>query len=68
MAVNALQRWYQAGENVQAKLPLLSTFMGHVSIDSTCYYLPFVAGIRSEASARFRQSFGSAVTVLGTDA
>jgi len=68
MAVNALQRWYQAGENVQAKLPLLSTFMGHVSIDSTCYYLPFVEGIRSEASARFRQSFGSAVTVLGADA
>jgi site-specific recombinase XerD len=26
-AVNVLQRWYQAGEDVQTKLPLLSTYM-----------------------------------------
>jgi len=61
-AINALRRWYQAGEDVQAKLPLLSTFMGHASIAATSYYLPFIEGIRSEASARFQQSFGSAIT------
>ncbi len=32
-AINVLQRWYKAGEDVQTKLPLLSTYMGHVSID-----------------------------------
>lgn len=63
-AITVLQRWYQAGENVQAKLPLLSTYLGHVSIPSTCYYLPFVEGIRSEASARFQQNFGGAVTTI----
>jgi integrase len=36
-AINILQRWYQSGENVQAKLPLLSAFMGHGSVDSTAY-------------------------------
>lgn len=61
-AVNALQRWYQAGEDVQAKLPLLATYMGHASIVSTHYYLKFVEGIRSEASNRFYQNFGKAIT------
>lgn len=61
-AVNVLQRWYQNGEDMQVKLPLLSTFMGHGSIDSTCYYLSFVEGLRSKASLRFEQSFGSLIT------
>ena len=30
-AVRTLIGWYQAGENVDAKLPLLSTFLGHVT-------------------------------------
>lgn len=60
-AVNVLQRWYQTGEDVQAKLPLLSTYMGHISIVSTHYYLTFVEGIRSEASTRFHQSFGKVI-------
>ena len=60
-ATNVLERWYQAGEDVQSKLPLLSTYMGHISIVSTHYYLSFVEGIRTEASARFRQSFGTAI-------
>jgi len=44
---------------VQAKLPLLSIYMGHVSVASTHYYLSFVEEIRSEASKRFHQNFGS---------
>ena len=60
-AVNVLKRFYQAGEDVGAKLPLLSTYMGHVSIASTHYYLEFVEGIAKEASDRFRQSFGMVI-------
>ena len=41
-AVNALLRWYRAGLDVQAKLPFLAAYMGHVSIVSTAYYLQFV--------------------------
>jgi integrase len=61
-AVNALLRWYEAGGDVDVKLPFLSTYMGHVSIASTHYYLSFVEEIRSEASARFERSFGKVVT------
>jgi integrase len=61
-AVHALLRWYRAGVNLQAKLPLLATYMGHVSIVSTEYYLPFVEGLASAASERFAAYCGSFVT------
>lgn len=52
-AVHALLRWYRAGVDVQAKLPVLSTAMGHVSIASTAYYLAFIAPVAEAASALF---------------
>jgi integrase/recombinase XerD len=57
-AVNALKHCYINGEDVRARVPLLSTYMGHVSVASTHYYLSFVEEIRSEASKRFHQRFG----------
>ena len=56
-AVNALLRWYQNEEDVQAKLPQLSTFMGHVSIVSTQSYVTFVEPLRSVANIRFEQKY-----------
>jgi len=64
-AVNALIRWYRAGANVQAKLPLLATWMGHVSILSTYHYLHFVDELRESASDRFRQAYGGIVVPAG---
>ena len=61
-AVRVLEGWYQKGVDVQAKLPLLSTYMGHVSINSTYYYLKFIEGIASEASTRFYENFGKIIT------
>jgi len=61
-AVNALLRWYRAGVDVQAKLPLLSTYMGHVSIASTQYYLRFVEPVARAASERFAQHYGDLLT------
>ena len=57
-AVNALKRCYISGEDVHARLPVLSTYMGHVSVVSTHYYLSFVEDIRSQASERFHEHFG----------
>jgi len=54
-AVHALARWYRTGADVQAKLPLLATYMGHVSIVSTASYLPFVEPLRTLATTRFAQ-------------
>lgn len=60
-AVNALLRWYHMGCDVQAKLPLLATYMGHVSIVSTQYYLPFIEPLATAASERFEQRYGALV-------
>jgi integrase/recombinase XerD len=60
-AVNALLRWYQSGIDVQAKLPFLAAYMGHVSIVSTYHYLHFVEPLASLASARFAQTYGGLV-------
>jgi integrase len=61
-AVNALLRWYRAGKDVQAKLPFLSAYMGHVSIVSTAYYLPFVEALANAASERFARHCGTLIT------
>ena len=61
-AINALLRWYRAGADVQAKLPLLSTYMGHVCIASTQYYLRLVEPLAGAASERFAQHCGSLIT------
>ena len=63
-AVNALIRWYQQGADVQAKLPLLAAYMGHVSPLSTYYYLQFVEPLRTLASRRFAEHYGRLVSPL----
>jgi len=57
-AVQALLRWYQQGADVQSNLPKLSMYMGHVSIVSTAYYLPWIPAIAEAASERFEAHFG----------
>jgi len=63
-AVQALLRWYHAGADVQAKLPLLATYLGHISIASTAYYLHFLAPVALAASVRFAQRYGALVVPL----
>jgi integrase len=64
-AVNTLQRWYAEGANVQAKLPHLATYLGHVSIASTHYYLKLTPELRQAAGQRFHQRFASLFTKGG---
>jgi integrase len=64
-AVNALQRWYAQGANVQAKLHHLATYMGHGSAASTHYYLQLTPELRQAASERFHQRFAPLFTVGG---
>ena len=54
-AVHALLRWYHDGADVQAKLPVLSTAMGHVSIVSTAHYLALLEPLAEAASDRFER-------------
>ena len=52
-AIHALSRWYRTGADVQSRLPALATYMGHVSVASTQYYLSFVDAIAQSASEKF---------------
>jgi integrase len=63
-AVNALLRWYSDGADVQAKLPFLAAWMGHVSILSTFHYLRFVEPLRSFANRRFADCYSGLVKPL----
>jgi integrase len=61
-AVHALVRWYRSGADVQAKLPFLAAYMGHVSIVSTEHYLQFIEPLATLASERFATHCGALVT------
>jgi len=65
-ALTVLLRWYQGGIDVQTKLPLLATYMGHVSIESTSYYLQFVEPLTAAASTRFADACGALITRAAT--
>jgi integrase len=62
-AVNALLRWYRSGADVDAKLPLLATYLGHGSALSTHHYLHFIEPIRAAASERFARRYGSLIAL-----
>ncbi len=52
-AITRLQAWYREGCDVNAQLPLLATYLGHVNIASTQYYLHPTAELLAQVDARF---------------
>lgn len=51
-AVRRLISWYREGVDVQALLPALATYMGHVHYSSTAYYLTATAELLGVAAER----------------
>ena len=64
-AVLILQHWYAQGTDVQAKLPYLATYLGHVNAVSTHHYLKLTPELRQAASERFHQRFAPLFTEGG---
>lgn len=56
-AVHRLMRWYREHVDVDAKLPLLATYMGHSFFGHTKTYLTLTQQLLSEAGHRFARSF-----------
>jgi integrase len=52
-AVTRLLEWYRDGDNVMARLPLLSTYLGHACVSDTEVYLKITTALLEEANARF---------------
>ena len=52
-AVTRLLLWYRDGEHVMARLPLLSTYLGHACISDAEVYLRITTALLQEANTRF---------------
>jgi integrase len=52
-ATERVVSWYKEKKNVQDLLPVLSTYLGHSSINSTAVYISFTDCLLREASNRF---------------
>ena len=55
--VASLLDFYRDGGDVQARLPLLSTWLGHVDPKSTYWYLQAVPELLALAAGRLEQAF-----------
>lgn len=55
-AVRTLLGWYQAGDDVEARLPILSTYLGHRDPRSTYWYLSAAPELLALAASQLEQS------------
>src|SRR5680860_857806 len=56
VAVWSLMDWYRDGGDVQARLPLLSTWLGHIDPKSTYWYLQAVPELLTLAAGRLEDN------------
>ncbi|MHB2021091.1 MAG: tyrosine-type recombinase/integrase, partial [Candidatus Xenobia bacterium] len=57
-AVQVLARWYQSGEDPARKLPVLSTYLGHVYVAGTYWYLSSWPELMTQAMVRLERRWG----------
>lgn len=58
-AVATLLRWYRSGVDVQRHLPELSTYLGHVHVTDTYWYLSAVPELMTVVAARLEPRSGA---------
>jgi len=63
-AVRRLLKWYQDGDDVNARLPWLATYMGHVQIANTLVYLHATAELLGEVGNRFQTHYQTTIKLL----
>jgi site-specific recombinase XerD len=56
-AVHRLLAWYRDGQDVNARLPWLATYMGHVDIHSTQVYLRATPELIEQVHRRFHNHY-----------
>lgn len=56
-AVSRLLAWHRAGDNLFAKLPTLSTYLGHSTVTGTEVYLHATAELMESTGQRFHDHF-----------
>jgi integrase len=61
-AVLRLLTWYEEGADLQAKLPLLATYLGHVGLVTSQVYLHMTRDLAGEVVRRCLARFGDLIT------
>jgi integrase len=64
-ACHRVLAWYREGKDVNALLPALATYLGHVKLTSTQVYLQATAELLEEANQRFLNNFRQNVSPKG---
>jgi integrase len=62
-AVHRLEQWHRDGEDLNAKLPFLATYMGHRSVAGTQWYLQLTRALFAELAVRLDDAFGHVIPV-----
>ena len=57
-AVQTLLHWYQSGEEPERRLPVLSTYLGHVNVANTYWYLSAWPELMAQAMLRLERRWG----------
>ena len=55
LAVRTLENWYRQGQDPDRMLPILSTYLGHVGVSDTYWYLENSPGLMKEAMKRLER-------------
>lgn len=58
-ACNCVLKWYEEGTDVNSKLPILATAMGHVNINNTQIYLHVSSRLLKQGAQRFYGTFSA---------
>jgi integrase len=57
-ATETLLQWYRSGDDIERRLPVLSTFLGHACVSDTYWYLSFNPELMAQAIRRLEQRWG----------
>lgn len=60
-AVHTLLRWYREGADLDARLPILATYLGHQTLAGTQRYLHLTAELYPEITRRTNATFGDVI-------
>jgi site-specific recombinase XerD len=56
LAVTTLMRWYRSGVDVERRLPVLSTYLGHTKVSDTYWYLEAIPDLLRLALVRVERA------------
>lgn len=65
MAVHCLRRWVMEGKNLQSYLPVLQSYLGHVSLSDTAYYLHLTADLFPNITEQVENVLGDIIPKVG---